>query len=159
MAGSISTIRVRCSRCPVSFDRSGGCPGLAAHEPLPVRRPPPPRTTGVLGLVLITIAGGAQNDQENFGICRLGCIADAEWLVAGSSFRRGGVRLIKGSDDCRVVFGVHLVNPHSSLKLDVKSNDGSTTEWTFTGGSVTVLANLRIGKEGPNALNPETTSP
>ena len=27
----------------------------------------------------------------------------------------------------------HLVNPHSSLKLDVKNSDGSMTEWTFTG--------------------------
>jgi hypothetical protein len=47
----------------------------------------------------------------------------------------------------------HLVNPHSSLKLDVKNKDGSTTEWTFTGGSVTVLARYRIGKEGENALS------
>jgi hypothetical protein len=48
----------------------------------------------------------------------------------------------------------HLVNPHSSLKLDVKNGDGSTTEWTFTGGSVQVLARYRIGKDGPNALEP-----
>jgi hypothetical protein len=48
----------------------------------------------------------------------------------------------------------HLVNPHSSLKLDVKNTDGSTTEWTFTGGSVQVLAQYRIGKDGPNALDP-----
>ena len=48
----------------------------------------------------------------------------------------------------------HLVNPHSSLKLNVKGGDGSMTEWTFTGGSVAVLARYRIGKEGPNALEP-----
>jgi hypothetical protein len=47
-----------------------------------------------------------------------------------------------------------LVNPHSSLKLDVKNPDGSTTEWAFTGGSVTGLARLGIGKDGPNALHP-----
>jgi uncharacterized protein DUF6152 len=47
-----------------------------------------------------------------------------------------------------------LVNPHSSLKLDVKNPDGSTTEWAFTGGSVTSLARLGIGKTGPNALHP-----
>jgi hypothetical protein len=46
-----------------------------------------------------------------------------------------------------------LVNPHSSLKLDVKNSDGSTTEWAFTGGSVTSLAKLGIGKTGPNALH------
>jgi len=48
----------------------------------------------------------------------------------------------------------HLVNPHSSLKIDVKNTDGTNTEWTFTGGSVTVLARYRNGKEGENALEP-----
>src|SRR3954451_5730621 len=47
-----------------------------------------------------------------------------------------------------------LVNPHSSLKLDVKNADGTTTEWAITGGSVTALARLGIGKTGPNALHP-----
>ena len=47
-----------------------------------------------------------------------------------------------------------LVNPHSSMKLDVKSQDGSTTEWSFVGGSVNALARLGIGKSGPNALRP-----
>ena len=46
-----------------------------------------------------------------------------------------------------------LVNPHSSMKLDVKSADGTITEWSFVGGSVTSLARLGIGKTGPNALN------
>jgi hypothetical protein len=47
-----------------------------------------------------------------------------------------------------------LVNPHSSMKLDVKNPDGSTTEWAFTGGSAVSLARLGIGKTGPNALHP-----
>src|SRR5678816_3599567 len=46
-----------------------------------------------------------------------------------------------------------LVNPHSSLKLDVKGADGSIVEWSFVGGSVQQLARLGIGKTGPNALN------
>jgi hypothetical protein len=46
-----------------------------------------------------------------------------------------------------------LVNPHSSLKLEVKEPDGKVREWSFTGGSVTTLARLGIGKEGPNALH------
>jgi hypothetical protein len=45
-----------------------------------------------------------------------------------------------------------LINPHSSLKLDVKNPDGSTTEWSIIGGSVQSLARLGIGKTGPNAL-------
>ena len=47
-----------------------------------------------------------------------------------------------------------LVNPHSMLKLDVKNTDGSITEWSIVGGSVTQLARLQIGKTGPNALRP-----
>ena len=46
-----------------------------------------------------------------------------------------------------------LVNPHSSLKVDVKNPDGSTVEWAITGGSVTSLARLGIGRDGPNALH------
>ena len=46
-----------------------------------------------------------------------------------------------------------LVNPHSTMKLDVKNTDGSITEWTFLGGSVGQIARLGL-KEGPNALKP-----
>jgi hypothetical protein len=45
-----------------------------------------------------------------------------------------------------------LVNPHSSLKVEVKGSDGSIVEWSFLGGSVQQLARLGIGKSGPNAL-------
>jgi hypothetical protein len=47
-----------------------------------------------------------------------------------------------------------LVNPHSSLKVDVKGADGAIVEWNFLGGSVQQLARLGIGKTGPNALKP-----
>jgi hypothetical protein len=46
-----------------------------------------------------------------------------------------------------------LVNPHSSLKVEVKNPDGSKTDWAITGGSVTSLAKFGIGKTGPNALH------
>ena len=46
-----------------------------------------------------------------------------------------------------------FVNPHSSMKLDVKNADGSSTEWSFVGGSVTSIARFGL-KEGPNALLP-----
>jgi hypothetical protein len=46
-----------------------------------------------------------------------------------------------------------LVNPHSTMKLDVKNKDGSITEWNFLGGSVQQIARLGL-KEGPNALKP-----
>jgi len=46
-----------------------------------------------------------------------------------------------------------LVNPHSTMKLDVKGKDGKTVEWTFLGGSVTQIARLGL-KQGVNALKP-----
>jgi hypothetical protein len=45
-----------------------------------------------------------------------------------------------------------IVNPHSSMKLDVKNTDGSVTEWSFVGGSATAVARLGL-KDGPNALH------
>ena len=46
-----------------------------------------------------------------------------------------------------------FVNPHSSMKLDVKNADGTITEWSFVGGSVTSIARFGL-TEGPNALVP-----
>jgi hypothetical protein len=46
-----------------------------------------------------------------------------------------------------------LVNPHSSMKFDVKNKDGSTTEWSALGGSVQQIARLGL-RSGPNALEP-----
>jgi hypothetical protein len=46
-----------------------------------------------------------------------------------------------------------LVNPHSTMKIDVKNKDGSVTEWTFLGGSAGQISRLGL-KEGPNALKP-----
>jgi hypothetical protein len=46
-----------------------------------------------------------------------------------------------------------LVNPHSTMKIDVKNKDGSMTEWTFLGGSVGQISRLGL-REGPNALRP-----
>ena len=45
-----------------------------------------------------------------------------------------------------------FVNPHSSMKLEVKNADGSAIEWSFVGGSVTSIARFGL-KDGPNALH------
>jgi len=49
-----------------------------------------------------------------------------------------------------------LVNPHSSLRIDVMDKDGKTVEWAIVGGSVQQIARLGLGRtnEGPNALHP-----
>ena len=45
------------------------------------------------------------------------------------------------------------MNPHSTMKIDVKDKDGKIVEWTFVGGSVRQISRLGL-KEGPNALKP-----
>jgi Family of unknown function (DUF6152) len=79
------------------------------------------------------------------------------WLIAGASLYAhhslaGVYSLGKEAKVTGAFKAFRLVNPHSSLKLDVKNPDGTTTEWSIVGGSVQALARLGIGKEGPNAL-------
>jgi hypothetical protein len=47
---------------------------------------------------------------------------------------------------------IKFVNPHGSMTITVKNPDGTTTDWTFTTGSATTLADRGISKVGPNAL-------
>jgi len=47
---------------------------------------------------------------------------------------------------------LQFVNPHGSITVTVDNGDGTTTDWTFTTGSTTALANRGITKVGPNAL-------
>ena len=79
------------------------------------------------------------------------------WLIAGASLSAhhslAGVYSLGEEAKVTGAFkAFRLVNPHSSLKLDVMNPDGTTTEWSIVGGSVQALARLGIGKEGPNAL-------
>jgi len=47
---------------------------------------------------------------------------------------------------------IKFVNPHGSITVTVKNADGTTTDWVFTTGSATALAQRGISKVGPNAL-------
>jgi hypothetical protein len=47
---------------------------------------------------------------------------------------------------------IQFVNPHGSITIAVKNEDGTTTDWTFTTGSATALAQRGITKVGPKAL-------
>jgi hypothetical protein len=47
---------------------------------------------------------------------------------------------------------IQFVNPHGSITVTVKNEDGTTTDWTFTTGSATALAQRGITKVGPKAL-------
>ena len=87
----------------------------------------------------------------------LRCVVLCGWLLASASLQAhhslaGVYALGKEAKVVGAFKAFRFVNPHSSMKLDVKNPDGSTTEWSFVGGSVTSLARLGIGKSGPNAL-------
>ena len=47
---------------------------------------------------------------------------------------------------------IKFVNPHGSMTISVKNADGTATDWVFTTGSATSLADRGISKVGPNAL-------
>ena len=89
----------------------------------------------------------------------LRCVVLCGWLLAGAALHAhhslaGMYSLGKQAKVSGAFKAFRLVNPHSSLRLDVKNADGSTTEWAIIGGSATSLARLGIGKTGPNALRP-----
>ena len=88
----------------------------------------------------------------------LGCVALFGWLMvqrlfAGASFPRRCLRHESRKGAQGTVEKVQFVNPHGSLTISVKNPDGTTTEWVFTLGSATALAQRGVGKIGPNALH------
>jgi hypothetical protein len=88
----------------------------------------------------------------------LGYVVLSGFLIVGVSVQAhhslaGAYALGKEAKVTGAFKAFRLVNPHSSMKVDVKNADGTTTEWALTGGSVTSLARLGIGKDGPNALH------
>ena len=89
----------------------------------------------------------------------LRCVVLFVWLLGGASLQAhhslaGMYALGKEAQVTGAFKAFRLVNPHSSLKLDVKNADGGVTEWSIVGGSVQALSRLGIGKTGPNALRP-----
>jgi hypothetical protein len=87
----------------------------------------------------------------------LGCVALAGWLMATGSLLAhhslAGVYDMKGEKEVAgAVEKVQFVNPHGSLTIGVKGENGTTTPWVFTLGSATALAQRGVGKTGPNAL-------
>jgi hypothetical protein len=89
----------------------------------------------------------------------LGCVALLGcWLMAGSSLwahhSLAGVYDMKAEKELSgTVDKLQFTNPHGSLSIDVKNDDGTSTTWVFTLGSATALAQRGVGKTGPNALH------
>ena len=86
----------------------------------------------------------------------LGCLVVCG-LVAGASLQAhhslAGVYALGKESKVRGTFSsFKIVNPHSSMKMDVKNADGTVTEWSFVGGSAGQIARLGL-KDGVNALH------
>jgi hypothetical protein len=87
----------------------------------------------------------------------LGFVAVCGLMASGSLWAHhslAGVYDMKGEKEVSgTVEKVQFVNPHGSLTILAKNPDGSTTQWVFTLGSATALAQRGVGKTGPNALH------
>jgi hypothetical protein len=87
-----------------------------------------------------------------------GCIVLCASLVAAASLHAhhslaGVYALGKEAKVAGTFKAFHLVNPHSSMKLEVKGPNGKVVEWTFTGGSVQQISRLGLkDKANPNNL-------
>jgi len=87
----------------------------------------------------------------------LGYIVVCGCLMTGASLQAhhslAGVYDMKAEKEIAgTLTTIKFVNPHGSMTITVKNPDGTTTDWTFTTGSATTLADRGISKVGPNAL-------
>jgi hypothetical protein len=90
-----------------------------------------------------------------------GCLVLCGWLMASGSLQAhhslaGVYDMKKESEVSGTLSSIKFVNPHGSMRLEVKNPDGSTVEWVFTTGSATTLAERGIGKSS-NLLKPGDT--
>jgi hypothetical protein len=87
----------------------------------------------------------------------LGCVVVFGGLMTGASVQAhhstaGVYDPGKQGEVTGALAKLQFVNPHGSITVTVKNADGTTTDWTFTTGSATALAQQGITKVGPNAL-------
>jgi hypothetical protein len=88
----------------------------------------------------------------------LGCAVFGVWLMASGSVLAhhslaGVYDMKKESEMSGSVESIKFSNPHGSMTLAVKNADGTTTDWVFTLGSATALAQRGVAPHGPNALH------
>jgi hypothetical protein len=87
----------------------------------------------------------------------LGCFVVCG-LVATASLQAhhslAGVYDMKAEKELKgAVESIKFSNPHGSLTIKVKGDNGADTSWVFTLGSATGLAQRGVGPTGPNALH------
>jgi hypothetical protein len=96
--------------------------------------------------------GGGRGFTEAGMIGRsLGCVGLYVFLIASSPMQAhhslAGVYDMKGEKEVSGTLTIiKFVNPHGSMHVEVKNPDGTMTEWVFTTGSATTLAQRGIGK-------------
>lgn len=86
----------------------------------------------------------------------LGCAVLLGWLMGSLQAHHSlaGVYDMKAEKEISgTVDKVQFTNPHGSLSVNVKNQDGTDTTWVLTLGSATALAQRGVGKTGPNALH------
>jgi hypothetical protein len=88
----------------------------------------------------------------------LGCVVLCVSLLASGSLQAhhslaGMYALGKEAKVAGAFKAFRLVNPHSTMKFDVKNKNGTVTEWNVLGGSVQAISRFGL-KSGPNALKP-----
>ena len=87
----------------------------------------------------------------------LGCVVLFGCLMAGASVQAHHATAsvydpAKEGEVTGTLAKLQFVNPHGSITVTVKNEDGTTTDWTFTTASATALATSGITKVGPNAI-------
>ena len=87
----------------------------------------------------------------------LGCVVVCGCLMAGALVQAhhslaGVYDMSAEKEIAGTLTKIQFVNPHGSMTISVKNSDGTMTDWVFTTGSATSLADRGISKVGPNAL-------
>jgi hypothetical protein len=74
-----------------------------------------------------------------------GCLVAGGVLQAHHSLA-GVYDMKKEAEVSGTLTKIQFVNPHGSMTIAVKNPDGTTTDWVFTTGSATTLAEKGLGK-------------
>jgi Family of unknown function (DUF6152) len=80
-----------------------------------------------------------------------GCLVVCGWLMGSGALLAhhslAGVYDMKAEKEVAgTLTKIQFVNPHGSMTIAVKNADGTSTDWVFTTGSATTLAERGIGK-------------
>ena len=73
-------------------------------------------------------------------------VCDGQRFVAAHHSLAGVYDMKVEKEVTGTVAKIQFVNPHGSMTITVKNPDGRTTDWIFTTGSATRLADRGIGK-------------